>query len=271
MPRDLTSLADRSADWRSLAAGPGDVAEAQGRRADADPPLLNARFAERSAEAVLAHALSGALGRVALVSSFGAESAVLLHMLARIDRAAPVLFIDTLMLFPETLAYQRDLAGSLGLTGVRVVRPDRRALFAADADALLHRADPDRCCDLRKSRPLAVALEGFDGWISGRKRVQGGARAALELFEHDPESGRIKVNPLASWDARALAAYIDRHDLPRHPLVARGFPSIGCAPCTGPVAPGEDPRAGRWRGQEKTECGIHVAAGRIERRQASWA
>ncbi len=237
--------------------------------AQADLPLLNARFAGKPAEAVLAHALSGALGRVAMVSSFGADSAVLLHLLARIDRATPVLFIDTLMLFPETLAYQRDLAAALGLTDVRVIRPDRRALFAGDTDALLHRADPDACCELRKARPLAQALAGFDGWITGRKRFQGGARAEMALFEHEPGAARVKVNPLAGWDARALGAYMDRHALPRHPLVARGFPSIGCAPCTGPAAPGEDPRAGRWRGQDKTECGIHLVNGRIERRRAS--
>jgi phosphoadenosine phosphosulfate reductase len=122
---------------------------------------------------------------------------------------------------------------------------------------------------LRKTRPLERALAEFDGWITGRKRFQGGARVDLDLFEGEA-SGRIKVNPLAHWDARAVAAYLDRHALPRHPLVARGFASIGCAPCTGPVAEGEDPRAGRWRGQEKTECGIHVVDGQpFERRQAS--
>ena len=243
---------------------PRDVTSAQ-----TDLPLLNARFAAKPAEAMLAYALSGTLGRVAMVSSFGADSAVLLHMLARIDPATPVLFIDTLMLFPETLAYQRELAETLGLTDIRVIGPDRRELFAEDTDALLHRAHADACCDLRKRRPLERALDGFDGWITGRKRFQGGARAGLDLFERDAETGRIKVNPLAGWEARQLAAYMDRHALPRHPLLARGYLSIGCAPCTGPVAPGEDMRAGRWRGQDKTECGIHVVAGRVERRQAS--
>ncbi|WP_209426154.1 phosphoadenylyl-sulfate reductase [Pararhodobacter sp. SW119] len=234
-----------------------------------DLALLNARFAGRPSEAALAHALSGELGPVAMVSSFGAESAVLLHMVAQADPATPILFIDTLMLFPETLAYQRDLAARLGLRDIRVIQPDRRDLFAEDADALLHRSRPDACCALRKTRPLDRALAGFDGWITGRKRFQGGARADLDLFEGDPASGRIKVNPLAGWDARALAGYIDRHALPRHPLVARGYPSIGCAPCTGPAAPGEDSRAGRWRGQDKTECGIHVVNGRVARRLAS--
>ena len=116
---------------------------------------------------------------------------------------------------------------------------------------------------------LERALRGFDGWITGRKRFQGGARSTLDLFEHDAATGHLKVNPLASWGARDLAAYMDSHALPRHPLVARGYPSIGCAPCTGPVAPGENPRAGRWRGTEKDECGIHIVDGRVIRRQAS--
>lgn len=233
-----------------------------------DLSRLNATYAG-DAEGALRFALSGALGRFALVSSFGADSAVLLHMAAQIDRAVPVLFIDTLMLFPETLAYQRDLAAHLGLTGVRVIAPSRPEMFAEDPDGVLHRAQTDPCCALRKIRPLARALDGFDGWVSGRKRFQGGARGTLSLFEDDATSGRVKLNPLCDWSASAIAAYLDRHALPRHPLVARGYPSIGCAPCTGPVAPGEDPRAGRWRGQDKTECGIHIQDGRVIRRKAS--
>ena len=226
---------------------------------------LNARFAG-DAQGALRHALSGALGRVALVSSFGAESAVLLHMAAQLDRHVPVIFIDTLMLFPETVAYQETLARRLGLTDVRRSRPDGGDLARHDPDATLHRRDPDACCDLRKARVLALALRGFDGWISGRKRFQNGQRAGLEMFERDPASGRVKINPLAGHGPGALRAHLDRHDLPRHPLVARGYPSIGCAPCTSAVAPGEEPRAGRWRGVARTECGIHVAAGRVERR-----
>ena len=172
------------------------------------------------------------------------------------------------MLFPETLAYQRDLAGHLGLTDLRVISPERDEMFAEDPDGVLHRADTDQCCALRKIRPLERALAGFDGWVTGRKRFQGGDRTALDLFEHDEATGHLKLNPLAGWDAQQIAGYLDRHALPRHPLVARGFPSIGCAPCTGPVAPGEDQRAGRWRGQDKTECGIHIVDGRVIRRRA---
>ncbi len=208
------------------------------------------------AQTVLRHVLEDVqIGDIALVSSFGAESVVLLNMIAQIDKATPVIFLDTEMLFPETLAYQRDLSARLGLTDVRIVTPDRNAVLTEDVDGLLHQADTDACCNLRKTRPLDEALQGFGGWITGRKRFQGGARAALPLFEKDGR--RIKINPLATWSADDLKAYIDQHDLPRHPLVARGYPSVGCMPCTTRVGDYEDPRAGRWRGSEKTECGIH--------------
>lgn len=227
---------------------------------------LNARYGGLSAERMLEGALSDcALGKVALVSSFGADSVVLLHMLAQVAPDTPVLFIDTLMLFPETLAYQRDLAETLALRDLRIITPDRVALFNHDPDALLHRAWPDDCCALRKALPLADALQGFDGWITGRKRYQAGSRAGLATFEAEEGTGRIKLNPLASWSAQDIATYIDTHALPRHPLVSRGYPSIGCMPCTSRVEAGEDIRAGRWRGQEKTECGIHVIGGRVER------
>jgi len=239
MPRDLSPLADLAA--------------------------LNARYEDDPAGA-LGFALSGALGRVAVVSSFGAESAVLLHMVAGIDRATPVLFIDTLMLFPETLAYQQALAAHLGLTAIQRLMPDRVSLFLQDPDAALHRADPDACCTLRKTQVLDLALAGFDGWVSGRKRYQSGARARLGLFEREPGSGRVKINPLAGFGPVELRRYLERHGLPRHPLVVRGFPSIGCAPCTSPAARNEDPRAGRWRGMEKVECGIHIQDGRVQRR-----
>jgi len=201
------------------------------------------------------------VGRVAMVSSFGADSAVLLHMVAQVDRALPVIFIDTLALFPETLAYQRDLAQHLGLTDIRRVTPDREALFTRDPDALLHLSDREGCCALRKAEPLARALHGFDGWITGRKRFQADTRASLAPVEREPDTGRIRLNPLAGWSAAEIAAYLDRHALPRHPLVARGYPSIGCQPCTSPVRTGEDLRAGRWRGSDKTECGIHFIGG----------
>lgn len=233
-----------------------------------DPRALSAHFRD-DAEAVLRFTLSGGLGNIALVSSFGADSAVLLHMVSRIAPATPVLFIDTLMLFPETLAYQHELAQTLDLRDLRIIRARREALFAEDPETVLHVADPDACCDLRKTRPLEQALDGFHGWISGRKRAQGGARSGLQAFERDEATGHLKINPLAGWDSAMLSDYRDRHALPRHPLVARGYASIGCGPCTSPVATGEPPRAGRWRGKDKDECGIHVVDGQVIRRQAS--
>jgi phosphoadenosine phosphosulfate reductase len=229
---------------------------------------LNARYARHSATSVLEHALGDPqVGRVAMVSSFGAESVALLHMMSVIDRTVPVLFLDTEMLFPETLDYQRDLSDRLGLTDVRVIGPDRAETFLNDPSGDLHQRDPDLCCALRKVAPLERALAPFDAWITGRKRFQGGKRAALEFFE-DEDGRRIKVNPLAHWAKEDVQDYILNNRLPRHPLVSRGFPSIGCVPCTSPVKPGEDERAGRWRGRTKEECGIHFVNGKAVRGSA---
>lgn len=220
---------------------------------------LNRVYKDKDAIDVLEYALTG-FGDTALVSSFGAESVVLLHMAAQINRDVPVLFIDTEMLFAETLEYQRDVAATLGLSNVQTIRAKRDVLFERDNENLLHLHDPDACCNLRKTEPLEHALKGFDTWISGRKRYQGGARAAMEFFELERPMGRLprtKVNPLAHWDSSDLRAYIAAHNLPRHPLVAKGYPSVGCTPCTTRVGAGETARAGRWRDQPKTECGIH--------------
>jgi phosphoadenosine phosphosulfate reductase len=197
-------------------------------------------------------------GKIALVSSFGADSAVLLHMIAQVDKAAPVLFIDTGVLFEETLAYRDELVARLGLRNVIRIAPDGGQLAQEDPEAFLWAKDPDRCCEIRKVAPLAKALEGFDAWITGRKRFQAATRAALALFEAEGETGRIKINPLAGWSASDLIDYLDAHALPRHALVAKGYPSIGCIPCTSPVKPGEDARAGRWRDKGKLECGLHT-------------
>lgn len=226
---------------------------------------LNARYTHRAAADVLGHALTDPMvGSTALVSSFGAESVVLLHMVSVIDRTTPVLFLDTELLFPETLDYQREVADKLGLTNVNVITPDRDALFLQDGENNLHKTNPDACCDIRKTQPLRAAVEPFDAWITGRKRYQGGQRIALEFFEADGE-GRIKINPLAHWAPGDVHDYIQNNRLPRHPLVAKGYPSIGCLPCTTRVAKGEDQRAGRWRGTKKDECGIHFVDGRLVR------
>ncbi len=193
---------------------------------------------------------------IALVSSFGAESAVLLHMIAQVDKAIPLIFVNTQKMFGETLAYMDELSERLGFTDLRVHRPDPHRLAEKDATGLRWSYDPDGCCDLRKVEPLRRALGGFDAWISGRKGFQSGTRNALPRFEED--EGRLKINPLADWDKARLDAYFTEHKLPRHPLEKQGYLSIGCAPCTSKVQPGEDPRAGRWRGWDKDECGIHT-------------
>ncbi|GGB32631.1 phosphoadenylyl-sulfate reductase (thioredoxin) [Sphingomonas metalli] len=221
-----------------------------------DAAALEARFAGVPAPEMLRTLLTGELaGRIASVSSFGAESAVLLHMVSAIDPDVPVIFTNTQKMFGETLAYRDELSERLGLTDLRVFRPDPRLLAAKDKTGLRWSYDPDGCCELRKVEPLARALAPFDAWISGRKGFQSGTRLALPRFEID--QGRLKINPLADWKKADLDAYFAAHDLPRHPLEAQGYLSIGCAPCTSKVRPGEDPRAGRWRGWDKVECGIH--------------
>lgn len=195
-------------------------------------------------------------GRIALVSSFGADSVALLHLVASVAPKTPVVFIDTGKLFGSTLRYRDEIVARLGLTDVRVARPDPAVLTTQDVDAGLWLRDPDKCCSVRKVAPLAKALSGFDAWISGRKRYQGNSRAHLPLIEADGH--RVKVNPLADWSKADIAGYRDIHDLPEHPLVADGYPSIGCMPCTERVGEGEGERSGRWRGMGKTECGIHL-------------
>jgi len=199
-----------------------------------------------------------AVGRdkLALVSSFGTESAALLKYAADVDPAIPVVFLDTGWLFEETLAYRDTLAAYLGLRDVRTIHPLADDLAREDAERDLWFSDPDRCCYLRKVEPLIRALAPFEAWLNGRKRFQGGERAAIPVVELDGR--RLKFNPLANVTPDELKAiYTDAH-LPAHPLVASGFASVGCMPCTSRIEAGEESRAGRWRGKAKTECGIHV-------------
>jgi phosphoadenosine phosphosulfate reductase len=193
--------------------------------------------------------------RVAVVSSFGAESAVLLHLVAEIDAATPVLFVDTGRHFPETLQHRDRLVRYLGLKDVRSIGPSVDEVARLDADLGRAAWDPDGCCAFRKIAPLERALAEFDAWVTGRKRFQAATRLDLPVFEHD--GTHVKVNPLASWTLTDIADYAARHRLPTHPLVSQGYASIGCAPCTSIVRAGESQRAGRWRGSAKTECGIH--------------
>jgi phosphoadenosine phosphosulfate reductase len=206
-------------------------------------------------EALLRAAYSQFGEALALVSSFGAESNVLLHMMSRVAPALPVLFLDTGKLFAATTAYQRELAHTLGLTNIIRVTPK---LADEDPDGTLHQRDTNACCAVRKVEPLARALQPYAAWVSGQKRFQSAERARVEAVEF--VDGRTKLNPLANWSADDMRIYQLVNELPPHPLVALGYPSIGCEPCTSRVAAGEDARAGRWRGSVKTECGIHQHA-----------
>lgn len=238
-----------------------DRIDTRPRFTEADAVRLNRMFRGTDTRDMLDTLLKERMaGDIAVVSSFGAESAVLLHLIASVDPATPVLFLETGKHFPETLAYRDTLVERLGLTDLRNLRPDPETLSAKDETGLRWSYDPDGCCEIRKVVPLAKALEGFDASITGRKAFQSSTRQNLPRFEIDKTDaqGRLKVNPLIDWDADRIAAYIAEHDLPPHPLVAQGYPSIGCSPCTSKVAPGEDPRSGRWKGWDKTECGIHV-------------
>ncbi|MEX2617617.1 MAG: phosphoadenylyl-sulfate reductase [Alphaproteobacteria bacterium] len=195
-------------------------------------------------------------GRIVLVSSFGAEAAILLHRVARINPDLPVIFLDTGRVFGETLRYRDELTALLGLTDVRTVRPLPETEKREDRDGTLWMSRPDACCYFRKVEPLQRALKGADAWISGRKRHHGGARSMLPLREM--ADGRTKINAMADWNPAMIEAYRAKHGLPPHPLVADGFASIGCLPCTTRVAPQGAPRSGRWAGSARTECGIHL-------------
>lgn len=224
-----------------------------------DAIRLNRMFRGSDTEEWLRAVLEGDLaGDLAMVSSFGAESAVLLHLVSHIDPSVPVLFLETGKHFSETLAYRDLLTERFGLNLVNLY-PDLDDLEKRDETGLRWSYDPDGCCELRKVRPLEKVLARYDASFTGRKAFQSTTRATLPRFELDTSDaqGRLKINPLIDWDADRIAAYFEEHDLPRHPLVDRGFASIGCSPCTRAVKPGEDPRAGRWAGWDKVECGIH--------------
>lgn len=218
---------------------------------------LNGMFDEMDGLSVLRQAVTELLpGDLAIVSSFGADSSVLLHMVSQVDPDLPVYFLDTGKHFHETLAYVETLKQHLGLTNVTALVPDAKDLARFDPKGDLWETDPDSCCHIRKTEPLDAVMEGFGGWVTGRKRYQTTERGVLPHFELTSDD-RIKVNPLAYFSDSDITEYKAKHGLPEHPLFAKGYKSIGCAPCTTVVAEGEDPRAGRWRGLNKKECGIH--------------
>jgi phosphoadenosine phosphosulfate reductase len=217
---------------------------------------LRDRYRDAPAEALLEAMIGREFpGEIAVVSAFGAESVVLLHMVARIDPGTPIIFLDTGNLFAETLRYHDKLQDLLGLSDIRAIHPSQEDERRLDPSRNLWRREPDACCHYRKVLPLRRALAPFAAEVSGRKRFQTRARAAMETIEQS--EGRVKVNPLAGWSFEDLGAYIDGHELPRHPLVTAGYLSIGCVPCTECVTGAGDYRAGRWSGSGKDECGIH--------------
>jgi phosphoadenosine phosphosulfate reductase len=235
-------------DQASLARTAGDLPAAD----ELDRALRNASPVE-----VIATALQ-TVGRdhLALVSSFGTESAALLKVMAEVDPAIPVVFLDTGWLFEETLAYRDTLTAALGLRDVRSVKPLEATLNREDPERELWFSDPDACCRIRKVEPLARALKPFSAWINGRKRFQGGLRAQIPVVEQD--GARLKFNPFANVSREEIDAIYARANLPPHPLLKSGYLSVGCMPCTSRTSPDEEVRAGRWRGRAKTECGIHT-------------
>jgi len=227
-----------------------------------DIVALNGMFDEYDGVGILRTAAEELLaGNLAVVSSFGADSAVLLHMVAEVDPDLPVLFLETGKHFAETLAYVETLKKHFNLSNVVMISPDRGDVERFDPRGDLWETDPDSCCYIRKTAPLEAALQQYGGWVTGRKRFQTSERGVLPHFELTADE-RIKINPLAYWSNDDVAAYKKRYDLPRHPLFDKGYSSIGCAPCTSAVSEGEDVRAGRWRGKNKAECGIHFDVNR---------
>ncbi len=223
---------------------------------------LSQKYSDCTAQDTLRGALKDDFpDRIGLVSSFGTEAAVLLHMVAEIDPYTPVIFLDTWKHFDETLEYRDTLIRHLGLCNIQTVMPRAEGLAVEDPDGNLHTTNPDLCCHVRKSIPMLQALRSLDCWITGRKRHQASTREDMTLFE--AQDRWIKVNPLLDWTADKVPEYFAAHGLPEHPLKARGYPSVGCAPCTRAVRANENPRAGRWADSDKTECGIHFENGKL--------
>lgn len=215
-------------------------------------------YAGLEGRALIATVANDFKGRAALLSSFGAESSVLLHMVSEVAPDLPVYFLDTQKLFAETLQYRDQLTRELGLTNVRTITPDANDLLRTDPNGDLHKIDTDLCCHVRKTVPMDSAFKDFDVMISGRKRFHGAGRADLDFVSI--QDGKLKVEPLAGFTGLDLQSYMQSHHLPSHPLRLQGYRSIGCAPCTSLGGTDSDPRAGRWAGSEKTECGIHFSA-----------
>lgn len=215
---------------------------------------VNERFADAGPLEIVAWAHQTFGDGLVMTSSFQTQSVPLLHVLSRVAPEVPVLFLDTGFHFPETLAFRHELAASLGLSVIDVRNELGHAGFLREHGDL-HRTDSDACCYLNKVAPLEKALAGRSAWLTGIRKDQTAQRADTPAVSL--EDDRYKVCPLVNWTDRDVAEYVARHALPQHPLHASGYRSIGCAPCTRPTVSGEDARAGRWSGTDKTECGLH--------------
>jgi phosphoadenosine phosphosulfate reductase len=208
---------------------------------------LNREFETAPAGKVIAWAVDTFGGSLVLAASF--EDVVLIDLATKASPGIEVIFLDTEAHFPETLAFVEQIRARYGLN-LTVTKPG--------PEAAAYPCGSDRCCQFRKVAPLRQAVQGSQAWLTALKRVDAPSRAAAPIVSWDEAFGLVKINPLATWTNEDVASYLADHDLPEHPLWSQGYLSIGCAPTTRPVAPGEDPRAGRWAGLDKTECGLHA-------------
>ncbi len=222
-----------------------------------DLERLNAQFETATTPEILMWAWETLGPGIAATSSFQTQSVPLLHLIALTTPQMPVFFLDTGFHFPETLLYRDRLIETLNLN-VQVLTPELGHDGFRIEFGDLYRRDPDRCCHINKVEPLQRAMQGLNGWISGVRRDQTAHRRVTPIVSREA-NGLIKVCPMANWSRRDVWQYISDHSLPEHPLLAQGYMSVGCAPCTRAIGAGEDERAGRWAGQEKTECGLHTA------------
>lgn len=222
---------------------------------DASTAAVNERFETASAAHIADWAVATFGKRLIVAASM--QDTILPHLFGTRLPGVDILFLETGYHFPETIATRDEAARRLPITVVNALPRQSVAEQDAQFGPRLHDRDPNLCCTMRKVEPLGRALIGYAAWITGTRRVDAATRAELPVVQWDAKHGLVKINPLALWSDAQVEAYQADNDLPRHPLVAQGYPSIGCAPCTRAVAPGEDPRAGRWAGQDKTECGIH--------------
>ena len=217
---------------------------------------MNAKYIGKSPEQIISLAINDFGQRIVYVSSFGTESAIVLHMISKIDKFLPILLLNTHFLFDETLEYKNKLLEKLSLRNFKEIFPDQNTLNNKDFENKLWDINPDKCCEIRKVLPLKKELQFFDAWISGRKSYQSSERRALNVVEF--QNNKAVINPLVNFSQKDVEEYFLSYDLPRHPLLSQGYLSIGCKPCTSKCSNVNDMRSGRWINQNKTECGIHL-------------